>query len=89
MSFPFVNARPVWNPAANGLRATSSRIRNHTIMSMRGFARAEVRYAFDDLPHFDKSAIALVALRNAVLVAFAIVLWRAIAPGSGRPTRTA
>jgi hypothetical protein len=51
--------------------------------------RAEVRYAFDDLPHFDKSAIALVALRNAVLLAFAIVLWRAIAPGSGRPTRTA
>ena len=40
LSLPFVNARPVWNPAANGLRASSSRIRNHTSMSMRGFARA-------------------------------------------------
>ena len=41
LSLPFVNARPVWNPPANGLRTASSRIRNHTSMSMRGFARAE------------------------------------------------
>ena len=40
LSFPFVNARPVWKPAANGLRTCSSRIRNQTSMSMRGFARA-------------------------------------------------
>jgi hypothetical protein len=51
--------------------------------------RAEVRFAFDDLPQFDEGAIALVALRNTVLLVFAIVLWRAIAPGSGRPTRPA
>jgi hypothetical protein len=51
--------------------------------------RAEVRFAFDDLPQFDWDAVALVALRNAVLTAFAIVLWRAIARGRGRPTRPA
>jgi Glycosyltransferase family 87 len=51
--------------------------------------RAEVRWAFDDLPRFDAGAIALVAVRNAVLVVFAIVLWRAIGRASGRSTRTA
>ena len=51
----------------------------------------ELRFAFDDLPHFDWGAIALLALRNAVLVG---VRGRALAgastaPGSGRPTRPA
>ena len=41
LACPFVNESPVWNPAANGLRTCSSRIRNQTSMSMRGFARAE------------------------------------------------
>ena len=39
LAVPFVNERPVWNPAANGLRTCSSRIRNQISMSMRGFAR--------------------------------------------------
>ena len=54
--------------------------------------RLELRYSFDDLPHFAWGAIALVALRNAVLVAFAVVLWRAVTAtgrASGRPTRPA
>jgi hypothetical protein len=52
--------------------------------------RLELRYAFDDLPRFEWGAIGLLTLRNAVLVAFAVVLWRAsTAPGSGRPTRPA
>jgi len=51
--------------------------------------RAEVRWAFDDLPRFDTGAIALVTVRNAVLLLFAAVLWRAIGRASGRPTRTA
>ena len=38
--------------------------------------RLELHSAFDDLPHFEWGAIALVALRNAVLVAFAVALWR-------------
>ena len=47
----------------------------------------ELRYAFDDLPHFEWGAVALVALRNAVLIAFAVVLWRSetsTARASGR-----
>jgi hypothetical protein len=51
--------------------------------------RAEVRWAFDDLPRFDTGAIALLSVRNAVLLLFAAVLWRAIGRASGRPTRTA
>jgi len=51
--------------------------------------RAEVRWAFDDLPRFDTGAIALVTVRNAVLLLFAAVLWRAIGRASGRPTRKA
>ena len=52
--------------------------------------RLELRFAFDDLPRFEWGAIGLLTLRNAALVAFAIVLWRAsTAPGSGRPTRPA
>ncbi|HET6175098.1 MAG TPA: glycosyltransferase 87 family protein [Gaiellales bacterium] len=52
--------------------------------------RLELNVAFDDLPHFHWGAIAILALRNAALAGFAIVLWRAaIAPGSGTPTRTA
>jgi hypothetical protein len=54
--------------------------------------RVELRFAFDDLPSFDWGAIALVALRNLALAAFAITLWRAaVATGraSGRPTRRA
>ncbi|MDX6630146.1 MAG: hypothetical protein QOH00_2392 [Gaiellales bacterium] len=54
--------------------------------------RLELRFAFDDLPHFDWGAIALVALRNAVLTAFALALWRALgvtAPGRGTRTRPA
>ena len=52
--------------------------------------RVELRFAFGDLPHFDGDAIALVALRNAVLAALAITLWRATtARASGRPTTTA
>ncbi len=51
--------------------------------------RVEVRFAFDHLPQFDWGAVALVALRNAVLVGFAVVLWRAIAPVTGRPPRPA
>jgi hypothetical protein len=46
--------------------------------------------AFDDLPNFHWGAIAVLALRNAVLAAFAVALWRAVtAPGSGTPTRPA
>ncbi len=52
--------------------------------------RVELHSAFDDLPSFSWGAIALVALRNAALVVFAVVLWRSVtARGSGRPTRTA
>jgi Glycosyltransferase family 87 len=52
--------------------------------------RVELHSAFNDLPRFDWDAIALLALRNAALVAFAVALWRALtAPGSGRPTRRA
>ena len=51
--------------------------------------RVELRWAFDDLPHFDWGAIALLSVRNAVLVVFAVVLWRAIGRASGRPTTTA
>ena len=45
--------------------------------------RVELRFAFDDLPRFEWDAIALVALRNAVLAAFALVLWRAVARERG------
>jgi hypothetical protein len=41
--------------------------------------RIELRFAFDDLPSFDWDAVALVALRNAVLAACAVTLWRAAA----------
>ena len=53
--------------------------------------RVELNVAFDDLPRFDGDAIALVALRNAALAAFAILLWRAAttARASGRPPTTA
>jgi hypothetical protein len=54
--------------------------------------RLELKFAFDDLPRFDWSAIALVAVRNAALAAFAIALWRALgatAPASGTRPRTA
>jgi hypothetical protein len=52
--------------------------------------RVELQFAFDDLPQFEWHAVALVALRNVVLVAFAISLWRAVtAPARGTPTRTA
>jgi hypothetical protein len=52
--------------------------------------RLELNVAFDDLPHFHWGAIAVIALRNAVLAAFAIALWRAVtAPASGTPTRPA
>jgi hypothetical protein len=52
--------------------------------------RLELDVAFDDLPSFHWSAIAVLALRNAVLAAFAVALWRAVtAPGSGTPSRPA
>ena len=56
--------------------------------------RLELRYAFDDLPGFHWGAIALVALRNAVLLAFAYALWRALSsrattPGPGTRSRPA
>jgi hypothetical protein len=52
--------------------------------------RVELRFAFDDLPHFDRSAVVLVALRNAVLLAFAFALWKALTtPGRGRRSRLA
>jgi hypothetical protein len=52
--------------------------------------RVELRFAFDDLPSFHWGAIALVALRNLALAAFAIALWRAATGrASGRPTRPA
>jgi hypothetical protein len=52
--------------------------------------RLELRVAFDDLPHFHWGAIAVLTLRNAMLAAFAVALWRAVtAPGSGTPTRPA
>jgi hypothetical protein len=52
--------------------------------------RLELDVAFDDLPHFHWGAIAVLALRNAVLAAFAVALWKAVtAPGSGTPTRPA
>jgi hypothetical protein len=52
--------------------------------------RVELKFAFDDLPQFDWGAVALVALRNVVLLAFAVSLWRAVtAPGRGIPTRPA
>jgi hypothetical protein len=52
--------------------------------------RVELRYAFDDLPNFEWGAVALVAVRNAVLIVFAVVLWRALtARGSGRRPTTA
>ena len=44
--------------------------------------RAELQFAFDDLPAFHGGAIALVGLRNVVLAAFAVTLWRAV--GSAR-----
>ena len=63
--------------------------------------RVELHFAFDDLPRFEWDAVALVALRNGVLLAFAIALWKAVGrpaqPGgmrltareSGRPARRA
>jgi hypothetical protein len=52
--------------------------------------RLELHSAFADLPHFRWDAIALLALRNVVLAAFAVALWKAAtAPGSGTPTRPA
>jgi hypothetical protein len=52
--------------------------------------RLELRFAFDDLPRFDWGAVALVALRNAVLLAFAFALWKALTtPGRGRRSRMA
>jgi Glycosyltransferase family 87 len=52
--------------------------------------RVELRFAFTDLPHFDWDAIALLAVRNAMLAALAITLWRATTGrASGRPTTTA
>jgi hypothetical protein len=43
--------------------------------------RLELHYAYDDLPRFAWGAVALLALRNAMLVAFAVTLWQA----AGRP----
>jgi glycosyl transferase family 87 len=40
--------------------------------------RVELQFAFDDLPQFDWGAVALLALRNLALLAFAVVLWRAV-----------
>ena len=52
--------------------------------------RLELRFAFDDLPHFAWGAVTLVALRNVALAAFAWALWRAATGrASGRPTRRA
>jgi hypothetical protein len=52
--------------------------------------RVELRWAFDDLPHFAWGAVVLVAVRNAALIVLALVLWRAVtARASGTPTRTA
>jgi hypothetical protein len=53
--------------------------------------RVELRFAFDDLPRFEWDAVALVALRNVALSAFALVLWRAVATAraSGRRPRPA
>ena len=57
--------------------------------------RIELNSAFGDLPRFDADAIAVVAIRNAALAAFALVLWRAAvartttARASGRPPTTA
>jgi hypothetical protein len=39
--------------------------------------RVELRFAYDDLPTLEWGAMALVALRNAALLALAGVLWRA------------
>jgi hypothetical protein len=52
--------------------------------------RLELRFAFDDLPHFAWGAVTLVALRNVALAAFAWALWRAATGrATGRPTRRA
>ena len=54
------------------------------------FTRLELNLAFDDLQHFAPGAIALLIVRNALLLALAYVLWRAAtAPANGRPTTTA
>jgi hypothetical protein len=53
--------------------------------------RLELNFAFDDLPRFDWGGIAILAIRNVALAAFAVALWRAAttARASGRPPTTA
>ena len=81
----------LWLAPLSALLAPRYPLQAVLLARRRACSRAlELRYAFDDLPHFEWGAIALLALRNAVLVAFAVALWTAAtARASGRPTRPA
>jgi hypothetical protein len=80
----------LWLAPLSALLAPRHPLQAALLAATSVLTRLELHYSFDDLPHFQWSAIALLALRNAVLVAFAVVLWRAVtAPGSGTPTTTA
>ena len=82
----------LWLAPLSALLAPRHPLQAALLAAASVLTRLELRYSFDDLPHFEWGAIALVALRNAVLVAFAIVLWRSVTAtgrASGRPTRPA
>jgi len=82
----------LWLAPLSALLAPRHPLQASLLAATSVLTRLELRYSFDDLPHFEWGAIALVALRNAVLVAFAIVLWRSVTAtgrASGRPTRPA
>ena len=82
----------LWLAPLSALLAPRHPLQAALLAAASVLTRLELRYSFDDLPHFAWSAIALVALRNAVLVAFAVVLWRSVTAtgrASGRRTRPA
>ena len=82
----------LWLAPLSALLAPRHPLQAALLAATSVLTRLELRYSFDDLPHFAWSAIALVALRNAVLVAFAVVLWRSVTAtgrASGRRTRPA
>jgi Glycosyltransferase family 87 len=80
----------LWVAPLSALLAPSYPLQAALLALTSVLTRLELRFAFDDLPRFQWGAITLLTLRNVVLVAFAVVLWRAAtAPGSGTRTRQA
>ena len=84
-------AVPAVARAALGLLAPRYPLQAVLLALASVLTRVELRFAFDDLPRFDWGAIALVALRNAVLVARSRSRSGEPATGraSGRPPRPA